>query len=192
MDEQRDLKRQVREDYRRVLGRAADRTGRPLAERLYSPEELEGMPQSAVEAALGLGNPIAAADITPGQTVLDLGCGAGIDTFLAARRVGPSGRAIGLDLTPEMVELTRRNAAEAGLRNVEVVQGDMEDLSFLPGESLDAVLCNGVLNLCAEKDKALAEIHRVLRPGGCVVLCDMVVNGEVPEQVLANPAAWSG
>jgi ubiquinone/menaquinone biosynthesis C-methylase UbiE len=182
----------VREAYREVLGRAAGRTGTPLAERLYSAEELQGVPAAAREAALGLGNPVAAVALRLGETALDLGCGAGIDALIAARQVGPTGRVIGLDLTPEMVGLARKNAGEAGLDNVEIVEGGMEDLGFQPSASVDAVVCNGVLNLCGDKERALAEIHRVLRPGGRVAMADLVVNGEVPQEVLANPAAWSG
>ncbi len=140
---------------------------------------------------LGCGLPTRHADIRPGETVLDLGSGAGIDAFLAARAVGPSGRVIGVDFTPEMIERARANAATGGHGNVDFRQGDIEDLPVDAG-SVDLVLSNCVLNLVPDKARAFAEIHRVLRPGGRFVISDVVSFGPVPERVRTDMALWAG
>jgi arsenite methyltransferase len=182
-----ELKEQVREAYRNV-----DTVTTAVARKLYDPEELAQVPESAVNRALGVGNHLRFADIGPGQTVLDIGCGAGIDTILAARRTGTSGRVIGLDFLPEMLERTRRAAVEAGLDHVETVEADMEAIP-LPDASVDHVITNGVINLAPRKARVLAECARVLRPGGTFWASDLtIVEEELPSEVLTHPAAWAG
>lgn len=177
----------VREAYR-----AVDGGSRAVAEKLYSPEELALVPEAAIERALGVGNHLRHAHIRPGDTVLDLGCGAGIDSILAARRTGPSGRVLALDVLPEMLERTAAAAAEAGLANVETLEGEMEAIP-LPDESVDCVLANGVINLSPRKARALAECARALRPGGELCVADVTVDDEeLPPEVLTHPAAWAG
>ena len=168
---------------------AADRPA--VASALYAADELAGLPGGAVSLALGVGHPVRHARPRPGEVVLDVGCGAGIDTLLAARAVGPSGRVIGLDMTPAMIERTRRHAAEAELHNVEVQEGLMEALP-LADASVDVVVSNGVLNLSTRKSRALAEMLRVLRGGGRVALADLVVTESLPEDVLRSAPALAG
>lgn len=162
-----------------------------VAEFLYSPEELAPLPRGAVELALGVGNPVRWAALKPGEVVLDIGCGAGIDTLLAALAVGPEGKVLGLDMTQEMLERARQNVSLAGAKNVEIREGLMEDIP-LPDTSVDAIVCNGVLNLSIRKSRALAEMTRVLRPGGRVALADLVLTERLPEAVLKSPAALAG
>jgi SAM-dependent methyltransferase len=166
-------------------------TSRAVAEAFYAPEELEGLPPSAVELALGVAHPLRHAGLRPGEVVLDLGCGAGIDTLLAARAVGPAGKAIGVDMTPEMAARARRHAQEARLANLEVREALMEALP-LADASVDVAVSNGVLNLSTRKSRVLAETLRVLRPGGRVAIADLVLNGTLPEEVLKSPAALAG
>jgi arsenite methyltransferase len=147
--------------------------GPGFGEQLYDETEREGLPAEAVLASLGCGNPIAVADLHPGETVLDLGSGGGIDVLLSARRVGPAGTVYGLDMTEEMLRLARRNAAEAGATNVEFLRGRIEDIP-LPGESVDVVISNCVVNLSTDKPAVLGEIARVLRPGGRIGISDVV------------------
>jgi len=144
-----------------------------FGEQLYDATEREGLPAEAVLASLGCGNPIAVADLNPGETVLDLGSGGGIDVLLSARRVGPTGRVYGLDMTEEMLELARGNAAKAGATSVEFLRGRIEDIP-LPDESVDVVISNCVVNLSTDKPAVLAEIARVLRPGGRIGISDVV------------------
>lgn len=173
-----------------VYGRVrSDRAA--VAEAFYAPEELARLPRGAAELALGVGHPVRHAGLRPGEVVLDLGCGAGIDTLLAAFAVGPQGRAIGLDMTPEMGERTREHAAAAGLANVEVREGLIEEIP-LPDASVDVVISNGVLNLSTRKSRVLTEAMRVLRPGGRVSLSDLVLTEALPEEVLKSPAALAG
>lgn len=162
-----------------------------VAAELYEADELAGLPAGAAALALGVGHPVRYAGLRPGDVVLDVGCGAGIDTLLAARAVGPHGRVIGLDMTPAMVERTRRHAAEAGLDNVEVREGLMEAMP-LADDSVDVVVSNGVLNLSMRKSRALAEMLRVLRPGGRLALADLVVTEALPEEVLKSATALAG
>jgi len=162
-----------------------------VAESLYAPSELKHLPLPAIGMALGLGNPVRAAALRPGETVLDLGSGGGIDTLLAARHVAPQGRAIGLDMTPAMIEKARAHAAMAGITNVEFLEGRMEAIP-LPDASVDVVISNGVINLVTSKGKLFREIFRVLRPSGRLVFADSVVDGCLPKEVLENEAAYAG
>ena len=184
---QDEIRALVREAYGSV-----DSASRAIAEKLYSQEELEGVPAVALDHALGVGNHLRYARIEPGDTVLDLGCGSGIDSILAARRTGPTGRVLALDFLPEMLERTAAAAAEADLDNVETIEGEMEAIP-LPDESVDCVISNAVLNLSPRKARTLAECARVLRPGGELCLADLTVDEEeLPPEVLTHPAAWAG
>ena len=176
----------IRETYGRVRGEGA-----AVAGAFYKPEELEALPLDAVEMSLGVGHPVRHAGLRAGETVLDLGCGAGIDTLLAARAVGPTGRVIGLDMTEEMVARARRNAAAAAPDNVEIRHGLIEEIP-LPDASVDVVVSNGVLNLSTRKSRVLAESFRVLRPGGRISVADLVLEEALPEDVLKSPAALAG
>ncbi len=166
--------------------------GESVASRFYSKEELAEVPAGAVDWALSVGNPVRYALLRAGETVLDVGSGGGIDTILAAKRVGPEGRSVGLDLLEEMCERGRRHAAEAEVESwTEFVRGEMEDIP-LPDESMDVVISNGVLNLSARKSRALAEIFRALGPGGRICLADLTVEGELPPEVANDQSAWAG
>jgi arsenite methyltransferase len=166
--------------------------GETVARQLYSDEELAEVPAGAVEWALGVGNPVRYARLQPGQVVLDVGSGGGIDTILAASRIGPEGRAIGLDVLEEMCERGRGHAAQAGVQGwTEFLQGEMEDIP-LPDRSVDVAISNGVLNLSARKSRALAEIYRVLGPGGRICMADLTVEGELPPEVANDQSAWAG
>ena len=180
------LKESVRERYRDVIGRRT-----LVAEELYAAEELERLPRAAIEAALGVGHPVRWAALRPGETVLDLGCGNGIDTLLAAQAVAPGGTAIGLDTLPEMLERAAANAAGVGIANVEWRRGELEKIP-LPDGSVDVAISNGVVNLVPRKGRALAEIHRVLRPGGRISLADVVLDEELPAEIMVDPDAWAG
>jgi len=160
------------------------------AARLYSAEELTDLPDSVTDVSLGCGNPTAIAELQPGEVVLDLGSGGGIDCFLAARKVGPEGRVIGLDMTPDMVKLARRNAKKVGATNVEFRYGEMEDIP-LPEESVDAIISNCVINLSPDKDAVFGEAHRVLRPGGRMNVSDIVIHGELPRSIRDRLDAWA-
>ena len=161
---------------------------RAVAEALYGADELAGLPDAVVAQSFGVGNPLRYAELRSGETVLDVGCGAGLDALLAARQVGPAGRVHALDMTREMVERTRRHAVIAGADNVEAHEGLMEALPFADG-ALDVVVSNGVLNLSTRKSRALAEMHRVLRPGGRLVVADFVVVEDLPEAIVKDPIA---
>jgi arsenite methyltransferase len=153
--------------------------------------EAEGAPQAAVEASLGCGVPTAVADLHEGETVLDLGSGAGADVLISARRVGATGKAIGLDMTDEMLELARANAADAGVDNVEFVKGYIEDIPLADG-SVDVVISNCVINLAADKRKVLAETARVLRPGGRFAVSDVIADPDMDEATRADMQQWTG
>jgi ubiquinone/menaquinone biosynthesis C-methylase UbiE len=157
---------------------------------LYAGEGVEGV-EAAVEASLGCGVPTAVADLSPGETVLDLGSGAGGDVLISARRVSPGGKAIGLDMTTEMLELARTNAREAGVDNVEFIEGYLEDIP-LPDQSVDVVISNCVINLAADKSVVLAEAARVLRPGGRFAVSDVVADEDMDEETRGDMAAFTG
>jgi SAM-dependent methyltransferase len=176
----------VRESYGAVVAQ-----GMGVAESLYALDEIAWLPESVTAYALGLGNPIRYADLQPGEIVLDVGSGAGIDTFIAAQKVGPTGRVIGLDMTPEMLERARANQQSLGLTNVEFREGKMEQIP-LDEASVDVVISNGVLNLSTEKGQTFRELYRVLKPGGRLVFSDSVVNGQLPRSVLDSEAAFAG
>lgn len=161
------------------------------AARLYPVEDLAGLPDTVTDASLGCGNPLAIADLKPGEIVLDLGSGGGIDCFLAAKRVGPQGRVIGLDMTPDMIKLARRNAKKLGVDNVIFDYGEMEEIP-LPDRSVDVIISNCVINLSPDKDAVFHEACRVLRPGGRLSVSDMVVDGDLPQAIRNNLNAWAG
>jgi SAM-dependent methyltransferase len=156
----------------------------------YSLDELGDLPTAAALASAGCGNPTALAGLKEGEVVLDLGSGGGIDIFIAAKKVGPEGKAIGVDMTDEMLELARRNAEEVGIENVEFRKGDIEDLP-VEDESVDVIISNCVINLAPDKDKVFTEAFRVLRPGGRMLVSDKVTKGSLPEEVRNDPDAWA-
>ncbi|MDQ3327933.1 MAG: arsenite methyltransferase [Chloroflexota bacterium] len=158
---------------------------------LYETSETDGLPAAAVNASLGCGNPTALAEILPGQTVLDLGSGAGLDVLLSARLVGPHGRVFGLDMTDEMQDLARSNAREAGATNVEFLRGQIEAVP-LPDESVDVIISNCVVNLSPDKDAVLREAYRVLKPGGLFAVSDVILLGTLSESVRRDMEAWAG
>ena len=158
---------------------------------LYDDGQLVGLPSGAEEWSLGVGNPVKFAALQPGEDVVDIGSGGGIDTLLAARAVAPGGTATGVDLLPEMVQRARRNASEAGVDNVQFVQGAMEALP-LDDASADVVVSNGVVNLSPRKTRTLFEIRRILRRGGRVSLTDIIVDEDLPTEVMTHPSAWAG
>ena len=166
-------------------------TGDGFGAALYDPAHVEDLPATAVTASLGCGNPTALATLEPGQVVLDLGSGGGIDVLLSARRVGPTGKVYGLDMTPEMLDLARRNQAEAGVTNVEFLLGNLEEVP-LPDESVDVIISNCVINLAADKDVVLREAHRVLRPGGLFAVSDVVLSHSLTPQLTELVALWTG
>jgi SAM-dependent methyltransferase len=185
---QEEIKDAVRQAYS-AIGTGG---GEAVARRVYTDDELAAVPAGAVEWSLSVGNPVRYAFLQPGETVLDIGSGGGIDTILAAQRVGPEGKAIGLDILEEMCERGRRHATEAGVEGwTEFVPGEMEDIP-LPDESIDVVISNGVLNLSARKSRALAEMFRLLRPGGRICMADLTVEGELPPEVANDQSAWAG
>ena len=166
--------------------------GEAVARRLYSEEELSKVPPGALQWALGVGNPVRYAFLEAGEAVLDVGSGGGIDTILAATMVGPEGRSIGIDILEEMCDRGRAHAAAAGVGEwTEFLQGEMEDLP-VPDEAVDVVISNGVLNLSSRKSRALAEIYRVLRPGGRICLADLTVEGDLPAEVSTSDSACAG
>ena len=165
-----------------------------FARGLYAVDETSDLPAEAVLASLGCGNPTALADLRPGEVVLDLGSGGGIDVLLSARRVGPAGKAYGLDMTDEMLALARENQRKAGVDNVEFLKGEIESLP-LPDSSVDVIISNCVINLSTDKDRVLAEAFRVLRPGGRFAVSDVLFQGDmsrIPQSLLDDVEAWSG
>jgi arsenite methyltransferase len=185
---QEEIKDSVRQAYSAISTGGGD----AVARRFYTDDELAEVPDGAVGWSLSVGNPVRYAFLLQGETVLDVGSGGGIDTILAARRVGPEGRAIGLDILEEMCERGRRHADEAGVGGwTEFVRGEMEDIP-LPDESIDVVISNGVLNLSARKSRALAEMFRLLKPGGRICMADLTVEGELPPEIANDQSAWAG
>ena len=163
----------------------------PVTSNLYDEAQKGELPATAVLASLGCGNPTALAQLSPGETVLDLGSGGGIDVLLSARRVGPSGKAYGLDMTDEMLALARENQRKAGVENAEFLKGEIENIP-LSDNSVDVIISNCVINLSADKDRVLREAFRVLRPGGRFAVSDVVVRGEVPPEIRRNIELWAG
>jgi SAM-dependent methyltransferase len=165
--------------------------GDPISSNLYSNNDTSGLPDEAVAASMGCGNPTAMIDLQPGQTVLDLGSGGGIDVLVSARRVGPTGKVYGLDMTDDMLALARENQRKAGATNVEFLEGSIESIP-LPDNAVDVIISNCVINLSADKDAVLREAFRVLKPGGRFAVSDVVVQGEVPSEVRRSMELWVG
>jgi ubiquinone/menaquinone biosynthesis C-methylase UbiE len=204
MNETGDLKTIVRRKYAEAAVRVRDGGGLccggtpgadpccdPITANLYDDAQAGEVPRDALAASLGCGNPTALAELRPGETVLDLGSGGGIDVLLSARRVGPSGKAYGLDMTDEMLALAEDNKRKSGLSNVEFRKGEIENIP-LPDGSVDVVISNCVINLSPDKDRVLSEAFRVLRPGGRFAVSDIVVRGEIPAALRRNMELWAG
>ncbi len=174
-------------------GAAAALDGRcdPITSNLYDAAQTGSLPEAAVLASLGCGNPTALAELKPGETVLDLGSGGGIDVLLSAKRVGPTGKAYGLDMTDEMLALARANQRQAGAENVEFLKGEIENIP-LPDNSVDVIISNCVVNLSADKDRVLREAFRVLKPGGRFAVSDVVTRGEMLPEIRASVLLWVG
>jgi SAM-dependent methyltransferase len=203
MNEHVDVKEVVRQKYGQAAlrvtagkggccsGSAASACCDPITSDLYDVATAGEVPEAALQASLGCGNPTALAELKPGDTVLDLGSGGGIDVLLSARRVGPTGKAYGLDMTDEMLALAEQNRCKSGLANVEFLKGEIENIP-LPDASVDVIISNCVINLSGDKDRVLNEAFRVLRPGGRFAVSDVVVRGEVPAAIRSSMELWAG
>ena len=198
------LKEAIREKYGQAATRAqagatsccgtgsgSKRCCDPITSNLYDAGQAGEVPEAAMSASLGCGNPTALAELKPGETVLDLGSGGGIDVILSARRVGPTGKAYGLDMTDEMLALAQENKRKSGLTNVEFLRGEIENIP-LPSNSVDVIISNCVINLSGDKDRVLQEAFRVLKPGGRFAVSDVVVRGEVPAAIRKSMELWVG
>ena len=198
---ERDIKQIVKEKYGQVALSVVSGSGGsccgsssecdPITSKLYDASETATLPNAAVAASRGCGNPTALAELMPGETVLDLGSGGGIDVLLSAKRVGPTGKAYGLDMTDEMLALARENQQKAGATNVEFLKGEIEHIP-LPDNTVDVIISNCVINLSADKDQVLREAFRVLKPGGRFAVSDVVVRGAVPADIRRNVELWVG
>lgn len=203
MDSPADVKDQVKQKYGSAARAVAEsgsvrsccdpalRCCDPITINLYSENEKGALPEKAVQASLGCGNPTALIDLKPGDVVLDLGSGGGIDVLLSARRVAPGGKAYGLDMTDDMLALARENQRKAGVENVEFLKGEIENIP-LPDNTVDVIISNCVINLSADKDRVLREAFRVLKPGGRFAVSDIVVRGAVPDAVRKSMLLWIG
>ncbi len=201
MDE-KSIKEEVRETYAREALKVREskdsaccgsspRSYEAITSNLYAEGETAELPAEALAASLGCGNPTALAQLKPGEIVLDLGYGGGIDVLLSARRVGPTGKAYGIDMTNEMLELARDNQRKAGVQNVEFLKGEIENIP-LPDNSVDVIISNCVINLSGNKDRVLSEAFRVLKPGGRFAVSDVVVMGEMPAEIRRRVELWAG
>jgi SAM-dependent methyltransferase len=195
-----EIKNVVRDKYAQVALRVVERSKAsccgssstsPITSNLYDTTETGAVPVEAMDASRGCGNPTALAELKPGEVVLDLGSGGGIDVLLSARRVAPTGKAYGLDMTDEMLALARENQQKAGVANVEFLKGDIENIP-LPDGTVDVIISNCVINLSPDKDRVLAEAFRVLKPGGRLAVSDIVVRGEVPAEIRRSVELWIG
>ncbi len=204
MEDQASIKENVRERYAREAQRVQQNSAKsgccgaksatlcgPITSNLYEADETSNLPADAIAASLGCGNPTALAELETGEIVLDLGSGGGIDVFLSARRVGPTGKAYGLDMTDEMLALARENQRKAGVQNVEFLKGEIESIP-LPDNSVDVIISNCVINLSGDKDRVLRETFRVLKPHGRFAVSDIVLRGKLPPEVRDKAELWSG